>query len=353
MKQLFSIGKKAGILSFAWIVVMGTVSAQKSLPVQLINNNNRHEVSVTIGGKPFTTFLYNDTLYKPVLYPVYSPAGTLVTRGFPLAPRPGEPTDHPHHEGIWFNYENVNGIDFWNNSYAIAAKKKPLYGTIKTTGVSVLKNKGIAGEMTMTANWTDAWNNRLLTESTTFIFSGNSEERTIERVTTLTAVKDVVFSDAKDGLLGMRVTKELQIPSTGTKKFTDDKGHVTLVKAGSDATVNGNYITSEGKEGDEAWATRGNWCLLYGKKNHEMISIAIVDHPKNIGYPTYWHARGYGLFAANPLGQKIFSNGKKEMNFTLKKGQSVTFRYLIVIAGGKERLSKKKMDELAKDFGKK
>ena len=73
--------------------------------------------------------------------------------------------------------------------------------------------------------------------------------------------------------------------------------------------------------------------------NNSVISIAIIDHPQNPGYPTYWHARGYGLFAANPLGQKVFSNGRENLNLTLQKGQSATFRYRIVIASGKQRLS--------------
>ena len=61
-----------------------------------------------------------------------------MTQGIPGHPRisyeaqAGEPTDHPHHLGLWFNYENVNGLDFWNNSYAIPADKKHLYGWIKT-----------------------------------------------------------------------------------------------------------------------------------------------------------------------------------------------------------------------------
>jgi hypothetical protein len=61
------------------------------------------------------------------------------------------------------------------------------------------------------------------------------------------------------------------------------------------------------------------------------VTITIFDHPANPGFPTYWHARGYGLFAANPLGQKIFSNGKQELNFSLAPGQRVTFRYRILI----------------------
>ena len=92
--------------------------------------------------------------------------------------------------------------------------------------------------------------------------------------------------------------------------------------------------------------------MLYGKKGNDTISIAIIDHPKNIGYPTYWHARGYGLFAANPLGQKIFSNGKETLAFKLKQGESVTFRYRIVINASKQRLMSEEINNLADAFTK-
>ena len=54
-----------------------------------------------------------------------------------------------------------------------------------------------------------------------------------------------------------------------------------------------------------------------------------MDHPGNIGYPAYWHARGYGLFGANNLGYQAMSNGKEVLNFKLPAGKSVTFRHHI------------------------
>jgi hypothetical protein len=326
------------------------VSAQ-SLPVQVTADKAGHKVTVTAGGAPFTSFLYPDTLEKPVLYPIYAPDGQVITRGFPLSPRPGEPVDHPHHIGLWFNYENVNGLDFWNNSYAIPAAKKDKYGWIHTTGIANMAS-GAKGSFVYNADWTDQQHHILLKETTTFIFSADRNERIIDRITTLTAVTDegVSFNDAKDGLLGLRVTKELQIPSNTPGQFMDDKGNITKVAAGNTPDINGNYLTSEGKAGDSAWSTRGTWCLLYGKKQQDTLSIAVIDHPSNPGYPTYWHARGYGLFAANPLGQKIFSNGTQSLNFGLKKGESATFRYRVVIAAGARRLSTGRIRQLADAF---
>ncbi len=325
------------------------LSVKSQSRVEVIRKSNEPKVNIFIDGKPFTTFFFTDTLEKPVLYPIYTANGQTITRGYPLQPKAGDPTDHPHHIGLWFNYENVNGLDFWNNSFAIPEDKKETYGWIKTEGITQTKS-GAKGILSYDARWEDKHHNVLMKEATTFNFSGNGHLRIIDRTTTLTAVKEVLFKDAKDGMLGLRVAHELQIPDTATKTFTDDKGNVTIVKA--DTLSTGNYITSEGKEGNAAWGTRAIWCMLYGKIGADTVSIAIIDHPENVGFPTYWHARGYGLFAVNPLGQKIFSNGADELNFKLPVGKSVTFRYRIIIDSDNKRLTSQEIDNLAADFDK-
>src|SRR5207253_8589316 len=131
-----------------------------------------------------------------------------------------------------------------------------------------------------------------------------------------------------------------------------DKGNVTIVKGGTDKVANGTYLTSEGKTGNDAWGTRGVWCKVYGKIGADSVSVAIIDHPQNPNYPTFWHARGYGLFAANPLGEKIFTNGKSTKNLQLKKGESIRFLYRIVINEGTKTISNNQLTELANDFAK-
>lgn len=341
-----SISKCLFVIMSATVTIAATAQVRH---IEVVKSSTSPTVNVTVNGKPFTSLFYPDTLEKPVLYPIYAADGQLITRGYPLSPRADEPTDHPHHIGLWFNYESVNGLDFWNNSFAIAADKKKNYGWIRTDKIVETKS-GDKGVLTYSANWHDIDKNVLLKELTIFSFSSDGSTRVIDRVTTLTAEQDVKFKDVKDGLLGLRVAHELQLPDTSVKKFTDDKGNVTNVQGNAYAT--GNYITSEGKTGNAAWGTRGQWCMLYGKEGADSISIAIIDHPGNVGYPTYWHARDYGLFSANPLGQKIFSNGKETLNFTLDKGKSVTFRYRIVIHSGNKRLSNEEVDKLSKSFAK-
>jgi len=250
---------KVRLILFA-VLLMLTMSlfAQQKERVTVLRPVGKNEVKISIGGKPFTSFLYPDTLEKPVLYPVHAANGTVVTRGFPLDPKLGEPTDHPHHIGIWFNYENLNGLDFWNNSYAIPADKKHLYGWIKTDKILETVS-GNLGKLGYHANWVNQQNEVQLEETTHFEFSGTAHQRIIDRVTTLKAVKECLFIDAKDGLLGLRLAHELQIPATEDQKFTDNKGNVTIVKAGEDHIANGNYLTSGGKQGNDAWSTRGVW----------------------------------------------------------------------------------------------
>jgi hypothetical protein len=246
----------------------------------------------------------------------------------------------------------VNGLDFWNNSYAIPQNKKNLYGWIRTDKILETKG-GKKGILIYHANWTNQQKQVLMEETTRFEFSGDGNRRVIDRVTTLKADTNVIFNDAKDGMLGLRLAHELQIPATEDQQFADNKGNVTVVKAGTDHIANGNYLTSAGKTGNDAWSTRGVWCKVFGKMGTDSVSIAIIDHPYNPNYPTFWHARGYGLFAANPLGEKIFTNGKSAKNLTLKKGESVTFRYRIVITSGGKTISAAQLNQTAEEFGKK
>lgn len=332
--------------------IASSLFAQKKEAVKVTRSATENKVDIFIGGKPFTSFMYPDSLEKPVLFPIRAANGTIVTRGFPLDSRPGEPTDHPHHIGLWFNFENVNGLDFWNNSYAIPQNKKNLYGWVRTDKILEAKS-GKTGVLAYHANWTNQQKQVLLEETTRFEFSGDENQRIIDRFTTLKADTAIVFNDAKDGMLGLRLAHELQMPTKEDQQFTDNKGNVTLVKGGTDHIANGNYITSAGKMGNDAWSSRGVWCKVYAKMAADSVSIAIIDHPKNPNYPTFWHARGYGLFAANPLGEKVFTNGKSEKNLHLNKGESVTFRYRIVINSGSQTISAAKLSEMAGEFGEK
>jgi hypothetical protein len=322
------------IVLFALVVCCVAASQNLSTErIRVIAHESERRVDITIDRKPFTSYIWPETLAKPVLYPLRTAKGTIVTRGFPLEPRLGERVDHPHHVGLWFNYGNVNGFDFWNNSEAIKAEDAPKMGNIRHRAITLAKSGADQAELEIDANWITGKQRVILKEHTRFVFRGAADFRSIDRITTLHALSDkVVFPDDKEGVLGMRVARALEAPSDKPEVFTDATGRPTAVAKLDNTGVNGVYLTSEGKKGDAAWGTRGRWCNLSGQLGDEPVTITILDHPANPGFPTFWHARGYGLFAANPLGQKIFSNRKQELNFTLAPNQSVTFRYRILIS---------------------
>lgn len=312
---------------------------------------DQKQVDITYNGKLLTAYCYYDSSKKGILFPVNTVDGITVTRSYPFKMVPGERTDHPHHTGIWLNYESVNGLDFWNNSTAIPVERRDHYGTIVHKMVDATEARTNSAYITTKAEWVRPDKKVLLKEDSRFNFSVDGKRFTIDRITTLTATDTtVVFKDVKDGMFAIRVARELELPSKENSKFVDDKGNITNVPpSGKDAT--GMYYGSTGLKGDSVWSSKGPWVMLTGKKEGQDITIGIFDHPSNTGYPAYWHARGYGLFAVNPLGRKVFSNGKEELNLTLQPGQSVTFRYRVVVESGK-KLSDANMNRIAADFAK-
>ena len=302
----------------------------------IVDKPDEKKVEVYVGEDLFTAYIYPDNIAKPVLYPLLTVSNKKLTRGFPLEPMAGERVDHPHHVGHWLNYGDVNGLDFWNNSEAIPEEKRNGYGNIRHQEV-VSTSGGNQATLNVKTQWETPDEVVLLDEATEFIFSQKGNSRIIDRTTTLTARDQKVdFTDNKEGMIAIRVTRALELPSDKPEIFTDASGNPTEVKTLDNTGVLGNYLSSEGVEGNDVWATRAKWVKLYSQISGEPVSITIMDHPDNVGYPTYWHARGYGLFSANPLGQKVFSKGKEELNFTLEPGKSVTFKYRILIHSGEE-----------------
>jgi hypothetical protein len=343
MNKLFNVS----FLLFIGIASFG----QQTKGFSFVERKDKRQVDVLFNDKLMTAYCYFDSSRKPVLFPVNTVDGITVTRSYPFKMIAGERTDHPHHTGIWLNYESVNGLDFWNNSTAIALDKRDHYGTIIHQKITASKLSGDAASLSVNAIWIRPDKKTLLNEQTTFNFSVRGNDFIIDRITTLTATDTtVLFKDVKDGMFAIRVARELELPSREKSSFVDDKGNVTEVPP-SGGDVTGMYYSSNGSKGDSVWSTKGTWVMLTGKKDGKDITIGMFDHPLNVGYPAYWHARGYGLFSVNPLGRKVFSNGKEELNFTLQPGQSTTFRYRVVVHSG-PILTKEEMNKFSADFSK-
>jgi hypothetical protein len=343
MKRILSF-----VLTLVFMLTTGAVLNAQASKVKLVRVDDKQKVDVMVGGKLFTSYQYLSNMEKPYLFPIYAPNGSVITRGFPIEPRKGERVDHPHQIGLWFNHGNVNGLDFWNNSSVIPANRKDSYGHIVVKQI-VKAKKNI---LEVVSNWDDNKGNTLLAENTKYIFSGDKNSRTVDHISTLTAVNGpVTFSDNKEGMFAIRVDRAFEMPSNESLIFTDDKGNPTNVMATDNTGVTGMYTSSSGLKGDKVWSSRNDWVMLSGTKDNVLTTMAVFDHPKNIGYPAHSHARGYGLFSINNLGASSYVPDEEKMVVTIQKGESITLRHRFYVQSGSE-LTPEKANQIFRAFSK-
>jgi hypothetical protein len=286
----------------------------------------------------FTAYRHESTLEKPVLFPVNAPDGHAVTRGFPLDPGPGERVDHPHHVGLWFNFGDVNGFDFWNNSSAIGRERKASYGRIVHRSIEALEAQGTKGVLRVKLDWMAPDNEQaelLLEETATYVFRILEGIWIVDRITHLTAVsQEVRLRDNKEGLLAIRVDRAFEHPSPNPVTLTDAKGKPSGEAHVDNRGVTGWYTNSEGDEGMEAWGKNARWVRLTGTRRDSAYSLVLMDHPQNVNFPSCWHARGYGLFSVNNLGRSVFNKKLDGFQLDLQKGDSLEFIHRFVVALG-------------------
>jgi hypothetical protein len=251
----------------------------------------------------------------------------VVNRSFPLAKVEGESEDHPHHVGVFFTYDRVNGDGFWNN-----ATSPPQVKHIKVTR---MKGGAGKGKLSTVMHWVGKSGKTLLEERREMIFAAGENEHVVDFEINLTAQdEEVVFGDTKEGMFAIRVADWLR------------------EKGGS-----GRYLSSNGDETEEhVWAKRARWVRLEGEKDDRTIGIAILNHPRrSVNYPTYWHARQYGLFSANPLGQGDFETRRglenpEWLNLRLEPGETAKFAFRMVVYEGAR--SKDELEEQFRDYTK-
>src|SRR5215469_9149823 len=207
-----------------------------------INEAERH-VDITMDGEPFTSYIWPTSLKKPVLFPLITDEGITVTRGYPLEPRKGERVDHPHHAGLWFNYGNANGFDFWNNSYAIEPANRSKMGDVVFKKILSSHTGADRGELDVESVWVTGQNEPILDQSTHYVFIRRDHARIIDQIITLKALDRVVFDDDKEGLLGMRVAHWLESPTEKGGVFMDASGRPTKIAAADTAGATGVYLT--------------------------------------------------------------------------------------------------------------
>jgi hypothetical protein len=263
-------------------------------------------VVVKIDGELFTEYVtdFNGT---PILWPVIGPTGKPMTRSHPMGEGPEERKDHPHHRSIWFTHGDVNGLSFWHEE------------TIRHR--EFVKFEGGEQAVIVTRNdWLARDGSVVCEDERRLRFGTDGQSRWIDYDVTVKALdQPVKFGDTKEGTMGVRVAGKMKV----------------------DAKLGGKIVNSEGQTDKEAWGKRAAWVDYHGPVDGQTVGIAILNHPDSFRFPTYWHVRTYGLFAANPFGWHHFKGSDDyDGSCTLAPGKTMTLRYRFLLHRGDEEMGK-------------
>ncbi len=264
-------------------------------------------VDVTVNDQRFTSYRFGQTR-RPCLWPVIGPGDVTVTRSWPLGPvAPGERKDHPHHTGIWLGHGNVNGVDFWH------PQSKKHGGSVRV--LRWLSDPAKTSRIHVRHQWSGPDDKPVAEDETTLAFGADEDRRWVDwTVQVFASHGPLRFGDTKEGSLGIRMHPALRL-----------KG----------AVATGSVVNAAGVSGKAVWGKRASWIDYSGTIDGKAVGVAMMDHPRNPRHPTWWHARDYGLCAANPFGTRAFE-GREQAAGTLEipGGGSVTFRWRVLIHRG-------------------
>jgi hypothetical protein len=285
------------------------VLAALSLNAQVKMTRGTGRISVEIDGKPYTEYFLSADGNKPYVYPLRTASGILVTRHFPMEDVPGETHDHPHHRGMFFSHGDINGVNFWATEATVQNPKK---GSMVLKKLVEARGGAKSGTIKAIFDGLDPSGKPMMTETRTLTFYSGPELRIIDFEIKIDALRQLKFADTKEGTFGIRLATPM----------TEDRSGKMVNAGGAETQKN-------------VWGKQSPWVDYFGPLEGQTVGVAIFDNPSNPRYPTYWHARAYGLFAANIFGVRDFTGDKtKDGTLTVEAGKSVTFRYRVVIHPG-------------------
>jgi len=282
---------------------------------------------VKVDGQFFAEYIV-DQANKPYLAPVFGPTGKQMTRNYPMKDVEGEQHDHPHHRGICFGHEGINGVESWAElatfgESAKTAGRTSKLGSEKHREFKTLEAKADSAVLVSIIDYLDHDGKKYLEEERTMIFRASEGTRSIELKQILLATEGTAkFEDKKDAGLSIRVPTEMAVEIEKNKKGS---GHI---------------INSEGLTDANAWGKRAKWCDYHGIVGGEQLGVAMLNHPSSFRFPTPWHVRTYGLFTANPFGTKALDKDAPDGAYELKKGEHTLLRHLFFFHKGDEKEGK-------------
>ncbi len=271
------------------------------------------KVVVKINGKIFTEYRYGKKMAKPILWPIMGPTDQNMVRNFPIdSTKKNEAHDHPHHAGLWFGHMPINGVNFWHYQ---GKHGKQVLQKIKT---KIVDDKA---SIKASHNWVDSKGKIICTDFREIIFQAQGSSRIIEyRISLIASHGPITIGDDKEGTMAIRTHPALRI------KGKHARGHA---------------VNSQGDKDANLWGKNAKWVDYWAPINGKTVGVAIFDHPDNFRHPTTWHARDYGLIAANPFGLHYFKRKPKNTgNYTVKKNKALVLRYRFVFHKGDAKQAK-------------
>ena len=324
-----ALGLAAVLLATLSLAVLSLMAATSmAVPVKLKRGQDR--IDVTIGGRPFTTYYFLPDVAKPYLMPLQTASGIVISRPFPVGNYISEhdladpgPNIEPHQRPLYFAHGDINGLDFWGElateKYLKHHKKNlaaPVphhaFGHMSLMKVEEVREGPESATVRARFSLEDESNHKIAEETQTYTFSGDDQTRTIDCEYIISATAGpVVMGDTKEGTFGIRLSRELSEPHD-------------------------HMLNSHGAQGEPAiWGKTADWVDYSGIVSGKPVGIVAFDSPKSFRHPTTWHARAYGLLAANPFGLREFTKDpKQDGSYTIQPGQSLTFQYRVVIYDG-------------------
>jgi Methane oxygenase PmoA len=310
--------KQANLIAFAVLVFSLRPALVLGANVELKQRGDR--IDVVIAGRPFTTYYFGTEASKSYLMPLQTAKGLILSRPFPVGNdvSKGDPkasSFEPHQRPLYFAHGNIDGLNFWAEpgfTKYYGEHSKQAYGYMGEPKIETVQSGPESGAIKATFALTDSNHRVIGHETQLFHFQGDGSTRTVDCDFVIKAdAGPVTFGDTKEGTFGIRLGPELSAPL-------------------------GHMLNSHGGEGEKnIWGKPADWVNYDGTISGQRVGIVVFDHPKSFRHPTTWHARGYGLLAANPFGTRAFtSNPANDGSWTIPEGGSLEFRYRVLIYDG-------------------
>lgn len=292
------------------------------------------QIEILVAGKPFSTYYYATDSAKPYLMPLQTPSGVVVTRAYPVGDSvagldPKAPAFEPHQRPLYFAHGDVDGLDFWQEPVFdryYTDHGNQAYGHMRLKDLEQAVEAPDHATIRARFNLLDS-NERLIAEETqSYAFRGNGRTRIVDCEFVVYAVAGpLVIGDTKEGTFGIRLAPELSAPHDHMLNSRGDRGEAAI------------------------WGKPADWVSFSGTVAGKPVGIAVFDSPVSFRHPTTWHARAYGLLAANPFGAREFRKDKgQDGSWTIPETESLRFRYRVVIYDGE--LSAGELDAMYRQY---